>query len=341
MTKSFIDKKASRTFKLVTRPAEEIEAARAEGREINPRIFVEVTKKKYSSDFPNSEDDEGFEDETFENPQPGEAMKYGILFDDRNYDYTKHLKTVGIVPGTVILDAPSTTFSNFKEESSEESESIDLEDPTIKETIEALNDTAFLQQNEFEDDFVDQLNEESSNSESDFISDEFDDLIREFEDEFSGSDCDDLEFSSCPEEIINPKDVDPSHDYDPVDHFNSILAQLKLKDDARIPDLSDFDSDEYFAELEKSDSDQDDIETCPRGSCQDVKPLLINEIQISKKTGRPIKPRPQENEDFELQEPKINFGIARPKGETIEEKKARKSQAKLLKLEKRKTKTSK
>lgn len=35
----------------------------------------------------------------------GEAAKYGIFYDDRVYDYTKHLKTIGEVPGAVFIPA--------------------------------------------------------------------------------------------------------------------------------------------------------------------------------------------------------------------------------------------
>ena len=36
----------------------------------------------------------------------GEAAKYGILLDDREYDYTKHLRRVGVTPGAVFIQAP-------------------------------------------------------------------------------------------------------------------------------------------------------------------------------------------------------------------------------------------
>lgn len=36
----------------------------------------------------------------------GEAAKYGILLDDRDYDYTKHLRRIGITPGSVFIQAP-------------------------------------------------------------------------------------------------------------------------------------------------------------------------------------------------------------------------------------------
>lgn len=36
----------------------------------------------------------------------GEAAKFGILLDDRDYDYTKHLRKVGVTPGAVFIQAP-------------------------------------------------------------------------------------------------------------------------------------------------------------------------------------------------------------------------------------------
>lgn len=35
----------------------------------------------------------------------GEAAKYGIYFDDREYDYTKHLKRIGTDPTAVFIPA--------------------------------------------------------------------------------------------------------------------------------------------------------------------------------------------------------------------------------------------
>lgn len=46
------------------------------------------------------------------NEKVGEAAKYGILFDDRNYDYTKHLRTVGVTPGAVLIDASGAKSSS-------------------------------------------------------------------------------------------------------------------------------------------------------------------------------------------------------------------------------------
>lgn len=39
----------------------------------------------------------------------GEAAKYGIFFDDREYDYTKHLKPIGTDPVAVFIPAAGAT----------------------------------------------------------------------------------------------------------------------------------------------------------------------------------------------------------------------------------------
>jgi Low temperature viability protein len=36
----------------------------------------------------------------------GEAAEYGVYFDDTEYDYMQHLRTVGDVPDAVLLGAP-------------------------------------------------------------------------------------------------------------------------------------------------------------------------------------------------------------------------------------------
>jgi hypothetical protein len=37
----------------------------------------------------------------------GEAAEYGIFFDDTEYDYMQHLRSVGDAPDAVLLEAPS------------------------------------------------------------------------------------------------------------------------------------------------------------------------------------------------------------------------------------------
>ena len=36
----------------------------------------------------------------------GEAAEYGVYFDDTEYDYMQHLRSVGDDPGAILLEAP-------------------------------------------------------------------------------------------------------------------------------------------------------------------------------------------------------------------------------------------
>ena len=38
----------------------------------------------------------------------GEAAEYGIFFDDTEYDYMQHLRSVGETPDAVLLEAPAS-----------------------------------------------------------------------------------------------------------------------------------------------------------------------------------------------------------------------------------------
>lgn len=65
--------------------------------EVDPEEFVDVEN-----------DDEHDHVRAAQNQdQVGEAARYGILFDDRNYDYMRHLRAVGVTPGAVFIDASS------------------------------------------------------------------------------------------------------------------------------------------------------------------------------------------------------------------------------------------
>lgn len=49
----------------------------------------------------------------------GEAAEYGIFFDDTEYDYMQHLRTVGEVPDAVLLEAPGSKDNKGKGKSKE------------------------------------------------------------------------------------------------------------------------------------------------------------------------------------------------------------------------------
>ena len=42
----------------------------------------------------------------------GEAAEYGIYFDDTEYDYMQHLRTIGEQPDAILLAAPRAKGKN-------------------------------------------------------------------------------------------------------------------------------------------------------------------------------------------------------------------------------------
>ena len=111
MTKGF-GKKNIRKFRLV--PSEE-------GSE--QRTLVEVTPGLKSASEEETIDVETVDDRpafspsvtALGNPQVGESAKYGIYYDDRVYDYTKHLKPIGVTPGAVYVGAKIKTIVEDEE----------------------------------------------------------------------------------------------------------------------------------------------------------------------------------------------------------------------------------
>lgn len=199
--KQFIDKKNARVFRLVDRSVKEGDAVEydEEGNRLPDRVFAEVTPGAYDDEEEDEEDGEdGLVDVGSRGPclylkyvlviyvliislsaeeRAGEAAKYGIFFDDRQYDYTQHLKPIGQTPGAVFVAAPATTIEH--DDLTGEAKDIDPmaaeqalnratyeriketdADPAVLEVLEALDDDAFLDEDAFEDDFVVKLDRE-------------------------------------------------------------------------------------------------------------------------------------------------------------------------------------
>lgn len=104
--------------------------------------------------------------------QPGQAANYGIYFDDRDYDYMQHLRTVGgedahgdVVESTMIPAPKPQDYKsakraalNFKNEELSVNDVYDSQaniplelqgfqpdmDPALRQTLEALDDDAYL-----------------------------------------------------------------------------------------------------------------------------------------------------------------------------------------------------
>jgi protein LTV1 len=137
----------------------------------------------------------------------GEAAKFGILYDDRGYDYTKHLRRVGITPGAVFIQAPGLKKQSEKQQALGDFFSVDDktgmeapqseneedkeatvkanhemarqqyrnllqqvgDDPMLREVIEALEDDRYVCE-EFDDELVvslDNLNLSAGNVQDD------------------------------------------------------------------------------------------------------------------------------------------------------------------------------
>ncbi|KAJ2712528.1 Protein ltv1, partial [Coemansia spiralis] len=115
MGKKFIDKKSATTYNLVYRSQED-PLAFEEGS--TDRVFVPAGQKGRSRAAPGKQADQTVEQSLRDlqlddgngglERQAGEAALYGVYLDDREYDYTKHLRAVG-TGGGVILEAPSVT----------------------------------------------------------------------------------------------------------------------------------------------------------------------------------------------------------------------------------------
>ncbi|CAG7851704.1 Protein LTV1 [Serendipita indica DSM 11827] len=133
---------------------------------------------------------------------PGEAALYGIYYDDREYDYTQHLRTVGVEErgvDSILIEAPlrperrgkkNAVFDLIPKEAlpSEKEIAPNYEsqqaipsaltgfqpdmDPHLRQTLEALDDEAFVDEG-LEDDFFGQLLADGEREEDEVVEYEF------------------------------------------------------------------------------------------------------------------------------------------------------------------------
>lgn len=183
-------------------------------------VDIDAELDQFAEDYIDIEGEEGVErvkNMISSEEKVGEAAKYGILLDDRDYDYTKHLRRVGITPGAVFIQAPGTKKIAESEkkprdffESGEAAEYVEEEldaerseeavkanhenarkqyrallqqvgdDPMLREVIEALEDDRYVS-GDFDDELVislDNLNiNEQDNEEEDFFDCDFDEDV--------------------------------------------------------------------------------------------------------------------------------------------------------------------
>ena len=71
-------------------------------------VDIDAELDQFAEDYIDIEEEEGIDRVKIKNEgeKVGEAAKYGILYDDRDYDYTRHLRLVGVTPGAVFIQAP-------------------------------------------------------------------------------------------------------------------------------------------------------------------------------------------------------------------------------------------
>ncbi|KAJ1936745.1 Protein ltv1, partial [Linderina macrospora] len=248
MPKKFIDKKKATTYKLVYRSQDD-PLAFEEG--ASDRVFVEVgksgqLKNKGKVLDPDQTMEQSLRDlnlddipeEDLDEPRDaGQAALYGVYLDDRDYDYTKHLRKVGS-GGGVMLEAPGAKkeqaagiqFTDDGETVAGSSKfampaellpsqhHMDIKaeafptglqpnmNPNLREALEALEDEDV---EEFDDDFFDQLNSDQAPEGA------------EMEDEY--------------DEFQDDEDFDPD---DVFAHVRRLKAQRKYDSDSE-PEYSD------------------------------------------------------------------------------------------------------
>lgn len=304
------------------------------------RVFVEVDAKGMMlQEKPLSSADEEEEVDVDSVPQAGEAAKYGIFFDDRSYDYTKHLRPIGQSPDAVFVPASKQAQDSGEEYYEEEEEyyedvpEVEDDELGVREVLEALDDEEYCDE-DFDDNLIVKLNRD----------DDARVLLQSFEDSddyFSEAGSDDE--SEAEEPVFNG-----------VQQLDEIRRQLKDEDDGKFMSRirryeegeSDGNEDQYIEVVEEVED---------RFDCQSILstlntginlPNLIRDddvgkpIRLSNRTGLPsrlstvVESETSDDDD----EPAVNKGAARKRDETAEEKRARKAAAKAEAKEKRQSK---
>ena len=188
----------------------------------------------------------------------GESAKYGILFDDRGYDYTKHLRRVGVTPGAVYIQAPgqkketsnSLKHREFFSENVQENEK-SAENEMISEDIFKANHEEARQQ------YLTLLDQVSDNPMLREVIEALEDERYEtgdFDDELVIS-LDNLNISNKDEdEDINILDDDDEFpDFVPSDALRRQMERISAKETEFIEN----DTDEFDAILDEYDEEYD------------------------------------------------------------------------------------
>eukprot|EP00834_Sanchytrium_tribonematis_P002649 NODE_86_length_22075_cov_1.190253.p9 type:complete len:303 gc:universal NODE_86_length_22075_cov_1.190253:10995-11903(+) len=239
------------------------------------------------------------------------------FFDDDRYDYNKHYKAAGDDPNAIFVpyDDP---VDDFKDE--------ELNNPDIKELIDALEDEAYYEMDEIlnEDNLSEPDDEYFTNLVSDKkirdIDDDFDKFLEDFEK--TNNDDENFEEMHSYAQMLKQQQKEFARTKTSADMKNKIMGMVELQEEEYVQELE---ASEHSSEFESSSEEE--------WNCE--KQLMVDSVNIFKPTviqphrlHEKIVSEPTSSNDASSQEsqnPIIEIVIpSRRKGETKDEKKHRK-----------------
>ena len=359
--KPFIDKRTARTFRVLPNEA---------GKD---NLYREITPEDIEVDVETLDDFKVFN--TVETQKSvdtiGEAAKYGVYYDDSEYDYMQHLKPVGVVPGAVLITA--ATESKVDVDAQRRLDQLVYSgisklnlDPDVRQALDALEDDAYV--DEFEDDFINHLNEEGSESEeivleddyvqvnrlTDPLAESFDQMMEDYDyssESDTGMDIGD--FSGVLEDLdgkeIVGKKLEEQFENESLEFYRNMLS-----DEKNLDILRKYEEEESEEEIE---TNRPIVKEKPQFDCQSVLSISskyenrpnILKLSRSKKLDciaessermMESSERMSESSDSmtENEKKENTVPFVRSKDESREEKRMRKTAVKLQKKERRKEK---
>lgn len=352
------DKKNVRKFRLM--PSEEGSEHRTLI-EITPGVKDASEDEMIDVETVDDQPSLGPVDAKLQNLQVGESAKYGIYYDDRAYDYTRHLKPIGVTPGAVYVDAKvksnveteevimdelnKATYANINQ--------LDL-DPSVRETLEALDDEAYVVK-EVADDYFQHLDEDTlTDDDSLDVSDDFEvdlddpvDKDMQLTHFHQREGMSDIELEDVMQDLLSLEQIgkEGSKEEKPKKKKSSVSREERIAAAAKELDMARQIIDLKLEDLIKSalkpehKAKQTLIEVSESEGGEDysmMSPLTVPTMhpKVIRETS---KPRPQTKvkdvveSSIDIPKTSINKGAARAKDETVEQKRVRKALAKTSK----------
>ena len=234
-------------------------------------VDIDAELDQFTEEFIDIEGEDGLDrvKTAVSEEKVGEAAKYGILLDDRDYDYTKHLRKVGITPGAVFIQAPGMKKINNETEKKPrdffateevveavEEEVVDVEpsaevlkenheiarqqyrallqqvsdDPMLREVIEALEDDRYVT-GEVDDELVISLDNMNINQNDDGDYDFFDEDVDILEEDQEFPDFIPSEALKRQMEKIAAQEAKYAAEQEERDELDDILDEYEEQDD--------------------------------------------------------------------------------------------------------------